>query len=173
MCGAKLDSSLLKLAHLHDSHVKSIAICCDESKSHSVESEVFVPLPMISVQNVNGTSDVAHVQTPVGRLRNAVSFWDEAGVDRYIPDVINNRYKLPMKVMLDSAFLKNNKSVGENPDFVYSEITKLESLGCISNVSEKPFVVNSRKVAFNKVIKPRLVLVCRHINPCLFTFKYK
>lgn len=38
---------------------------------------------------------------------------------------------------------------------------------------EKPHVVNPLTVAYSRAGKPRLVLDCRHINPCLHLFKVK
>ena len=61
----------------------------------------------------------------------------------------------------------------DNKSFVEDEIAKLVRLGCISQVGERPKVINPLTVAFNKKNKPRLVLDCRHINPHLFKFKFK
>ena len=46
-------------------------------------------------------------------------------------------------------------------------------LGCASEVSERPYVVNPLTVAYRKSGHLRLVLDCRHINPHLMKFKHK
>ena len=45
--------------------------------------------------------------------------------------------------------------------------------GVVSQVKEKPNVVNPLTVAYSRASKPRLVLDCRHIKPCLHLFKVK
>ena len=111
--------------------------------------------------------------SPVGRLRNCIQRWVEITDDVYILNVIRFGYKLPFKVIPEQVFLKNNKSARENPDFVSKEISSLLQKGVISEVCEQPHVVNPLTVAYNRSGKPRLVLDCRHINPCLHLFKIK
>jgi hypothetical protein len=60
----------------------------------------------------------------------------------------------------------------DNSDFVCSEIDSLLSKGCISEVIDKPLVVNPLTVSCNKN-KKRLVLDARHINPHMCKFKCK
>ena len=69
--------------------------------------------------------------------------------------------------------LKNNKSARNNKQFVYEEVQKLLSNGCIQEVESRPPVVNPLTVATNKSGKKRLVLDCQHLNDCLAKFKFK
>ena len=94
-------------------------------------------------------------------------------VDRYIRDVIMNGYKLPFKDLPPSYALNNHRSARDNPSFVDKEIAELLKLKCISQVTEKPSVVNLLTVAYAKSGKARLILDCRHINPHLMKFKHK
>ena len=89
-----------------------------------------------------------------------------------IVDIIEHGYKIPFYTVPNEVFLKNNKSSLDNSDFVENEIEKLLRLGCITETSSKPKVINPLTVAKNKN-KSRLVLDCRHINPHLHKFRFK
>ena len=111
--------------------------------------------------------------SPVGRLRGHITTWKNVSNDAYILDVVENGYKFPFKVDPVSIVLKNNKSARDNPDFVVSEIQSLLQKGVVKEVVDIPKVVNPLTVAYGRSGKPRLVLDCRHINPCLHLFKIK
>lgn len=87
--------------------------------------------------------------------------------------VINEGYGLPFKIVPKNAHLKNNKSSLDNTSFVTQEIDRLLDLGCISEVTKKPSVINLLTVAYSRAGKARLVLDCRHINLNLHKFKFK
>jgi len=57
--------------------------------------------------------------------------------------------------------------------FVEKEVSQLERMGCVSEVSDVPHVVNPLTFSFNKSGKARLVLDCRHVNLFLHKFKFK
>ena len=57
-------------------------------------------------------------------------------------------------------------------DFAYSELLRLESLGCIERVSEQPYLCLPLSVVFSK--KLRLVVdASRHLNPYIVDRKVK
>ena len=87
--------------------------------------------------------------------------------------MIDYGYKIPFKELPENFHAKNNKSARDNHEFVTKEIQKLVSKKCISEVAEKPKIINPLTVAYNKNGKPRLVLDCRHINEKLHKFKFK
>ena len=124
----------------------------------------------VSIENKN-TED--RESSPVGRLKKHVNKWKEMSDNKYIIDVIENGYKIPFKQVPAEAELKNNKSARDNIEFVNKEIQALLTKGVISEVKEKPKVINPLTVAYNRSGKPRLVLDCRHINPCIHLFKVK
>jgi hypothetical protein len=64
-------------------------------------------------------------------------------------DVIENGYKIPFLHIPDSIALDNNKSARDNIKFVTEEVEKLINKGCVSLVTEKPYVVNPLTVANN------------------------
>jgi hypothetical protein len=113
------------------------------------------------------------LQVGVGNLLGNIEKWKDIGANEYIIDVIENGYKIPFLHIPDSIALDNNKSSRDNTKFVTEEIEKLINKGCVSPVTEKPYVVNPLTVAHDKGSKWRLVLDARHINPHLLKFKHK
>ena len=112
-------------------------------------------------------------KSPVGCLRESVDEWVKIGTSEFILRVIKEGYMLPFKNEPEKVILKNNKSALDNEIFVSEEIDKLIKKGCAVEVHDEPHVVNPLTVAKNKAGKLRLVLDCRHINVCLFQFKFK
>ena len=106
-------------------------------------------------------------------LKNSIRKWEEIGTSRYILNVIEKGYRLPLKTCPQSVYLKNNRSARENPGFVEEEISILLNKGVISEYDSPPWVINPLTVAYSKSGKPRMVLDCRHINPHLHKFKFK
>ena len=112
------------------------------------------------------------VVSPVGRLKACVSKWSEITSNIHILNIIQNGYNLPFFKLPENISLPNMLA-RENGDFVSTEIDSLLRKGIISEVNQKPAVTNPLTVAFGKSGKPRLVLDCRHVNPCLHLFKVK
>ena len=124
----------------------------------------------VSIENKNtGDSEAS----PVGRLRKHINKWKDISDNKYILDVIENGYKIPFKQVPTETVLKNNKSARDNMEFVKQEIQTLLTKGVVSEVKEKPKVINPLTVAYNRSGKPMFVLDCRHINPCIHLFKVK
>ncbi|XP_060081899.1 uncharacterized protein LOC132561188 [Ylistrum balloti] len=125
---------------------------------------------------VGATQDAPRVTcdtSPVGRLKGKSQYWADQGTIEVVQSIIERGYKIPFHEIPPRVSLSNNKTAKDNPDFVVGEITKLLRLGCVSEVSSEPAVINPLTVAFNQSGKPRLVLDCRHINPFLHKFKFK
>ena len=118
-------------------------------------------------------TEVVGVVSPMGRLKKCIEKWKQATNNRYILNVVQNGYRLPLKEFPDKVCLKNNKSARDNMSFVRKEVKCLQEKGVVSRSDEAPFVVNPLAVAYNKKGKPRLVLDCRHINDCLHLFRIK
>ena len=164
------DSLILdKTIMTHNSEVR----CINEQVSLYECNFVLSTETESTVLNDQVTDDSQKVLSPIGRLQNCVSKWKEATNSKYIVDVVENGYKLPLKEQPSSVCLRNNKSARENLPFVRSEVQSLSQKGVVSKTNEIPYVVNPLTVAYNKKGKPRLVLDCRHINKCLHLFKVK
>ena len=112
-----------------------------------------------TIQSQSGVTTTS----PVGRLRSKICQWRLIGTNRYILDVIQNGYKMPLFTTPKPVELSNNKSALENAEFVDQEIEKLLGKNCIEMVSSKPRVVNPLTVAGNKT-KQRLVLDARQVR---------
>ena len=84
----------------------------------------------------------------------------------FVVDVIETGYKLPFKEIPPPSFEGNNLSARQDKDFVRSEVKRLESLGCVEKVFEKPYLVLPLSSVFSK--KKRLVVdASRALNPFL------
>ena len=70
---------------------------------------------------------------------------------KQIVKVLKNGYKIPFKSIRPPSFCDNNKSMLKEKDFAYQELLRLESLGCISRVKERPYIVLPLSVVFNIV----------------------
>lgn len=147
-------------------------ICKNVSCASNVVTESHVTTGKVS-DTMSQEVSSQEVVTPVGRLKNCISKWEQATNSKYILDVVQNGYKLPLKENPTNVCLRNNKSARENLYFVKSEVQNLLKKGVVSKTDAIPYVVNPLTVAYNKKGKPRLVLDCRHINKCLHLFKIK
>ena len=110
-----------------------------------------------------------------GRIGNPefYDFWkNELKASDFILDTVKNGYKFPFKEAPPPSFTKNNKSFFENRTFAYEELLRLESLGCISRVSERPFITLPLSVVFSKKFS-LVVDASRHLNPYLEDRKVK
>jgi hypothetical protein len=112
-------------------------------------------------------SEVNENVSPIGRLKSHLTKWKEINANKYILDVIEKGYRIPFKDVPESVHLKNNRSARDNCHTVSIEIQKLIDKGCVTEVKDKPFVVNPLTLAFNALNKPRLVLDCRHSQFCI------
>ena len=87
-------------------------------------------------------------------------------------DVIKRGYVIQLKGEIPSAFLKNNKSSREEPQFVQRSIDELLETGAIGESATPPYLVNPLTVA-SKGAKKRLVIDLRHLNKNLIRTKCK
>ena len=108
-------------------------------------------------------------ESPIGR---AYDYWQSIKANDHVLGIIKDGYKIPFLTEPEECILKNNKSALDHSEFVESEISKLNHIGCITEVHVLPKVVNPLTVAENRN-KLRLVLDCRHINPHLHKFRFK
>ena len=91
--------------------------------------------------------------------------YEKIGAEPYIVNTIREGYRLEFEDgEPPPSLLPNNRSAREAPGFVTSELERLEALGCIVKVHERPRVVNPMSVVFSG--KLRLVLDgSRNLNP--------
>jgi hypothetical protein len=107
-----------------------------------------------------------------GSLRKHLSWWRENVQNQYIVNTIAEGYKLPLISIPEVEHLRNNKSARDNANFVSEEIQKLTHTGAITEVTQKPTVINALTVAIQASGKKRLVLDLRSVNPLLNVSHY-
>ena len=69
-----------------------------------------------------------------GRLRGALKFWNDIHAPRFILDVIEYGYKLPLLQIPPPFTARNNSSALEQPVFVESAINDLRSLSMVASL---------------------------------------
>ena len=112
-----------------------------------------------------------------GRIGNPefYNFWKTTlKASDFILNTIRDGYRFPFIDMKQppSRFTKNNKSFFLNKDFAFSELKRLETLGCIHKVTTRPYLVLPLSVVFSR--KLRLVVdASRGLNPYLCKRKIK
>lgn len=108
-----------------------------------------------------------------GRLRKCISAWKDINAPKFIIDVIEQGYKIPLLYIPEAFKGCNNSSALKEYEFVEQAINELLSLGCISEVPLEPDIINPLSVSIQKSGKKRLILDLRHVNKCIFKNKFR
>ena len=108
-----------------------------------------------------------------GRLRGALKFWNDIHAPRFILDVIEYGYKLPLLQIPPPFTARNNSSALEQSAFVESAINDLVINGCVTEVFEAPSIINPLSVSIQKSGKKRLILDLRHVNQFLYKSRFR
>ena len=110
-----------------------------------------------------------------GRLSDPkfYEFWkNDLNADDFVLKTVSEGYQFPLISEPPSSFCENNKSMLKESDFALTELLRLEKLGCIKRVSERPYLTLPLSVVFSK--KLRLVVdASRHLNPFIEDRKIK
>ena len=79
-----------------------------------------------------------------GRIKGKLKAYEEAGASEYVLNTVREGYKLVYEndEFPPSDFRENNSSALAKNDFLYEELLRLESLGCIRHVQSRPHIVN-------------------------------
>ena len=78
-------------------------------------------------------------------------------------------YELNLSEWPKASYLENNKSSLQEPEFVWNELRRLCKLGVMSEVQERPHVINPLSVVDSN--KKRLVWDARELNKLINTAK--
>ncbi len=174
MLNSKVDRNIYELSIKNISKENISKSPQNQSDSYETKITKYSDVSSIPTIGQAGCLKQSHsVLSPVGRLKASLQTWNNCKTNSHILDVIKIGYKLPLSVIPNAAFHRNNASTRNQQSFVKSEVKKLLTLGCISKVNYIPFVVNPITVASNNTQKLRMVLDCRHINPFLHTFTFR
>ena len=94
-------------------------------------------------------------------------------VPKFILDVIEYGYKLPLRQIPPPFTAKNNSSALEQPAFVESAINDLIINGCITEVFEAPVIINPLSVSIQKSGKKRQILDLCQVNQFLKKCRFR
>ena len=100
-----------------------------------------------------------------GRIKGKLEAYEEAGASEYVLNTVMKGYRLVFEgnEFPPSDFRENNSSALAKNDFLFEELLRLESLGCIRRVKSRPHIVNPCSVVYSR--KWRCVLdASQHLN---------
>ena len=108
--------------------------------------------------------DTSEQDFVAGGVLGKHKIYEELGADPYIIQCVREGYKLVLDSQPPNSFTKNNKSALREPEFVRSELKKLEQLNCIKRTTTRPSIVLPLSLVFSN--KWRVCLDCsRGLNP--------
>ncbi|VDI49054.1 Hypothetical predicted protein [Mytilus galloprovincialis] len=137
----------------HQPLLQALHPCLNEKVEYDIEFD--------SYEYTNGIKTV----TVKNRLKDHVQFWEDSlKPSELVLSTVKFGYVIPFIQEPPSVYLNNNRSAFNNSSFVLKAITELKLNGCITEVSNKPYVINPLTVAISDSKKERLVLDLRHVN---------
>ena len=99
-----------------------------------------------------------------GRLLGKHEEYAKLGAEPYVVETVRGGYRLEFVQPPLPSYTRNNKSALEDPSFVKAELVRLEQLGCLRRVQERPFITLPLSLVFSG--KLRLVVdASRGLNP--------
>ena len=92
-----------------------------------------------------------NVRVPASINNPAVfNFWKNIlNASDYVLNIVKDGYKFPFKSLPPASFEKNNQSALKRGAFMRSEVNRLEELGVIERVHERPFIVLPLSAVFS------------------------
>ena len=131
------------------------------------EGEHHVPFLFTNQAEHSGKALVTDGRVP-GRLLGRHCEYTELGAEPYVVETVRGGYKLEFEgEPPPPSYTRNIKSALEDPGFVKKELERLEQLGCLLRVEERPYITLPLSLVFSG--KLRLVVdASRGLNPyCL------
>ena len=108
-----------------------------------------------------------------GNLRRKLEFWKRIGTSKFILNVIERGYMLPLISLPEPAVFRNNRSSLAHAKFVEDAIRELVESVRVLEVVVPPLVVNPLSVSVQATGKKRLILDLRYVNKCLRKMRVK
>ena len=108
-----------------------------------------------------------------GRLKKCLPFWQSLETSKFLLDLIESGYKIPLFETPSAYAGKNNTSARQNASFVTNAINELLLNNCIEEIPNCPRIVNPLSVSTQPSGKQRLILDLRHVNQCVYKQKFK
>ena len=94
--------------------------------------------------------------------RHATYYQEVLKADLEVVKWVRHGYELTLSSWPQPSYTKNNHSALQEPDFVWNELRRLCLLGIMTEVEERPHVVNALSVVWSN--KKRLVWDARELN---------
>ena len=131
--------------------VRLFDVQCDDTDAKLVES-------IENEANYVGRRLVTNVEVPGNIHKESFrTFWEETlQPTEMVRDTVRRGYALPFREIPPPSHEPNNKSARHDMSFVRAEVRRLEKLGCIYKVTEKPYLLLPLSSIFSK--KKRLVV---------------
>ena len=108
-----------------------------------------------------------------GSLFKHIDFWHGIGASDFVINTIKEGYTIPFLQTPKQMHCRNIKSAFVHEKFVDEAISELVESGCDKRVPFTPYIVNPLSVAFNKSVKPRLILDLSFLNKNVRKDKFK
>ena len=103
-----------------------------------------------------------------GKLKEHLDFWkNEIQASEFVLDIIKHGHKPTLRSTPEPYSIPNRSSALKHKQFVNDSVKELLSLGCISEVEQKPRFINPLHVAVQSSGKLRLILDLSHFNSFL------
>ena len=127
------------------------------------EGEQHVPFTFTNQSQHSGKALVTDSRVP-GRLLGCHLMYEGFGAEPYIVETVRAGYKLLFDLEPPPSYCRNNKSALGDSVFVRAELDRLEKLGCIVKVQQRPYITLPLSSVFSG--KKRLVVdASRGLNP--------
>ena len=105
------------------------------------EGEEHIPQLLMNEDEESSNVNLATDCRVPGRIKGRHAVYQEVGADPYITRLVEKGYRLEFDDIPPPSYTKNNKSALLKSDFVYKELLRLETLGCIKRVDKQLKVV--------------------------------
>ena len=127
------------------------------------EGESHIPFSLTNQSQHSGKALVTDARVP-GRLLGKHFMYQEFGAEPYVVETVRSGYKLEFDEEPRPSFSRNNKSALDDSEFVRAELDRLEELGCVVRVEQRPYITLPLSSVFSG--KKRLVVdASRALNP--------
>jgi hypothetical protein len=160
-------------------HTSDVMVACNTGitkthvPTHKVVLQTQMGLPCKSEVKVKlEKTEIKNSPFVKGTLKKNLNWW-KLHAPKYIVDVVENGYVIPLYEWPLKSSARNNKSALDNAGFVDTSIESLLRSGVIKQCAAEPHVVNPLTVASNLPTKLRLVLDLRLVNPSVSLAKVK
>ena len=92
-----------------------------------------------------------------GRLKHSIDFWKNTSKYDFVIETINDGYNSLLKKAPNKTEFRSNMPAIQNSDFVNEALQELIESNCVTEVQNKPYIINLLSVSTNSGGKKRLI----------------